>query len=132
MVEKERRDHQAAEDRQRALQASPTANDAGLGATQNRDGSTEAELDPSLLKVFIRGSATSILPLAIKPKTLLSVLLKKYCKNFEIPPARMKCMWLEFDGDELDGKLRVEDYDEIEDEETIDVREGQVDKGYFK
>lgn len=52
----------------------------------------------SRFKIFVRGSATNSLPLAVKPATLLRQLLKQYCKNFGIGPERMARMWLEFDG----------------------------------
>ncbi|ORY77186.1 hypothetical protein BCR35DRAFT_353162 [Leucosporidium creatinivorum] len=79
-----------------------------------------------LFRLTIRGSATQSLSLAVKPSILLSSLLSKYCKKFEIPQVRQSKMWLEFDGEKLDSSKRLEDYEgEIEDEETMDVGEAR-------
>lgn len=90
-----------------------------------------AELEPEedatqLFRLTIRGSATQFVALAVKPSILISSLLGRYCKKFEIPAARQSKMWLEFDGEKLDGTKRLEDYKgEIEDEETMDVGEAK-------
>lgn len=79
-----------------------------------------------LFRLTIRGSATQSVALAVKPSILISSLLGRYCKKFAIPAARQSRMWLEFDGEKLDGTKRLEDYEgEIEDEETMDVGEAK-------
>lgn len=90
------------------------------------DSDSAAGHDPSLLRLTIRGSATQSLSLALKPSTLISSLLKAYCKKFDVSKERMKKMWIEFDGEKLEGKKRLEEFEgEIEDEETVEVREGK-------
>lgn len=74
-----------------------------------------------LLRITVRGSQTQSLGLAVKPSTSMSQLLGRYCRKFSIPPERGERMWLEFDGEQLDLTKRLEEYDEIEDEDTIDV-----------
>ena len=91
------------------------------------DDDDDDDSGPKLLHLTIRGSATQSVALAVKPSTLISALLRKYCKQFSIPDERQKKMWLEFDGDRLDSSKKLEDYeDEIEDEETVDVGEAKA------
>jgi hypothetical protein len=79
-----------------------------------------------MLRVTVRGSQTQSLGLAVKPSTLVSQLLSRYCRKFSVPSEQAIRMWLEFDGEQLDSSKRLEDYDEIEDEDTIDVRAPKV------
>lgn len=91
------------------------------------DGEMAGGDEPKMLHLTIRGSATQSVALAVKPSTLISALLRKYCKQFAVPEKRQKRMWLEFDGDRLDSGKKLEDYaDEIEDEETVDVGEAKA------
>lgn len=100
---------------------------SGPAAAAGGDDDDEQEGGQSqLFRITIRGSATQSVALAVKPSTLISSLLSKYCKKFSIPDDRQKRMWLEFDGDRLDSGKKLEDYEgEIEDEETVDVGEAK-------
>lgn len=97
--------------------------------TMNSNPEEESEATTTsidLLKITIRGSSTQSFSLAVKKTMLVSQLLKQYCKKFEILDLdRINKMWLEFDGEKLEGSKMLKDFDEIEDEETVDVREGK-------
>lgn len=103
---------------------------AGL-SPEGEGESPVAAADPSTAGLFcltIRGSATQSLNLAVKPTVLLSTLLGQYCKKFTIAPERQGKMWLEFDGERLDGKMKLEEWAEesgFEDEECIEVGEAK-------
>ncbi|KAK4704912.1 hypothetical protein P7C70_g1297, partial [Phenoliferia sp. Uapishka_3] len=76
------------------------------------------------IRLSIRGSATMVLGLMVKPETTtVAQILRRYCKKFEIEPARAAKMWTELDGDRLDGAKTLSSYEDIEDETLIEVRE---------
>lgn len=64
------------------------------------EGSKSQVVAAGLFKVVVRGSASMVLPLAVRPTIRISALLKSYCKKFKIAPERASSMWLEFDGGE--------------------------------
>ncbi|GAA5860329.1 hypothetical protein JCM1840_002864 [Sporobolomyces johnsonii] len=91
-------------------------------------GDSSPDKAPGLFPLTIRGSRTQSISLALKPTTTMSALVKAYCKQFAITdPARIARMWIEFDGDKLEGSRTVEDVKDefdLEGEETVDLREG--------
>lgn len=76
-----------------------------------------------LFRITIRGPLGATLPLAVKRTTLVSTLLKQYCKHFKV--ADMTKAWLEFDGEKLNLGDRIGE-GEVEDEETIDFKQSKV------
>lgn len=102
------------------------AKDVETGATKGAAPENDSPAKPNLFHLTLRGSQTQVFAVAVKPTILISGLLRQYCKKFSIDAARMGRMWLEFDGEKLEAKKRLDQYaDEIENEETIDVREGK-------
>lgn len=107
---------------------------AGVNGSQTRTEREVSQVDQDLtpgvdlLKVTVRGSQSLVFSLAVKKTMLVSQLLKQYCKKFEIDQERIKLMWLEFDGEKLEMGKMLKEYDEIEDEETVDVRERKADE----
>ncbi|KAK4051767.1 hypothetical protein OIO90_004591 [Microbotryomycetes sp. JL221] len=80
--------------------------------------------DSDLFRITLRGPGNKSLPLAVKRRTLLSVLLKQYVKKFDIDEATAMRLKLEFDGERLDLTKRIEDYeDDVEDDSVVDVLE---------
>lgn len=75
-----------------------------------------------LFKISVRGSEKNVLSLAVKPTTTVATLLRRYCKHFEVPQDKADKAWAEFDGERIEGGKRLEEVDELEEEETIDVR----------
>ncbi|BGP41689.1 hypothetical protein JCM10449v2_005680 [Rhodotorula kratochvilovae] len=75
----------------------------------------------------LRGSRTQSLSLAVKPSTSMSQLIKAYCRHFAIADAaRQGRMWVEFDGDRLEGAMTLQeakDEFDLEGEETFEVKE---------
>ncbi|KAM0748626.1 hypothetical protein T439DRAFT_68851 [Meredithblackwellia eburnea MCA 4105] len=88
----------------------------------------EDEVDPNLRRISIRGSQTMVLPIQAKVTTTVGQLIKRFCKEFDIDASCIPSMWMEFDGERLDSTATLGSIDDIEDEETIDVRGVPADK----
>lgn len=104
----------------RALGRAAEAVRAGGGGDESDD-----EARGSLISITIRGSPTMELSIAVKPSTTIASLLRRYCRKHEIAPERAVRMWIEYEGEKLDAALALSTYDDIESEDTVDVREAK-------
>ncbi|GAA6054621.1 hypothetical protein JCM3770_002907 [Rhodotorula araucariae] len=81
----------------------------------------------SSFPLTLRGSRTQSLSLAVKLSTSMAQLVKAYCRQFGIADAaRQARMWIEFDGDRLDGAMTLaeaKDELDLDGEETFEVKE---------
>ncbi|KAI5481124.1 small ubiquitin-related modifier, SUMO domain protein [Pseudohyphozyma bogoriensis] len=117
--EESKRGHQVPEDEEKE-EEEEVVEEVEKGDEDGDEGGGGA---PGLFNISIRGSQTQVLSLAVKPTTTIAVLLKQYCKKFGIDDGKMAKMWVEWEGEKLDKEKTIGSYDEIEEEETIEVRE---------
>lgn len=83
------------------------ASPADSHADDDDEGPKTQIVAAGLFKVLVRGSASMVLPLAVRPTIRISALLKSYCKKFKVGPERASSMWLEFDGGESQSCTRA-------------------------
>lgn len=106
--------------------AQPTPPSATRAEAQDDDGPEPEQEDDGPreghIRLTLRGPQASV-HVQVKPTKGIDKLLQHYFKTQGIEPNRQHRFWLELEGEKLNLKKTVGDYEDLEDEETIDVRE---------